>query len=398
MPTNSPFFSILIPTRNRPKLCNEAIKSVLAQSFSDYEVLISNNGSDSRTKALAVGACASNDRFNYVEFDNLPMHVHWEQALTRLNGRYLIILTDRCLLFRDSLQTIHQEIQLFGYPQIASWKMAQYDDETGVLIHGCSYNANYPGSTEICDPLSIFIDEIRSRNQNWSEKIPRGLDSAVSLSLITQLKHAYANVFHPISPDFTFATLCLLNADTMIFIDRPLYISSGASVSNGSNAYSGAVSDDFIASIGREYDWFEHVPSNVMFVTNAIFDDYLRIAKICRHDELNKYFNIRTYYYRLLDELKAKVDRALISKEDLSRMASEIASSVSDEKLKDEIAQAARLIIAKYKQYTFKKLLVSLASVLAPWLSARVKRFHLLKAGKGVYFKSALAATQGLSR
>lgn len=276
--------------------------------------------------------------------------------------------------------------------------MAQYDDESRVLINGCIYNTNFPGSTEICNPLNIFIDEIRCRGQNWSEKIPRGLDSAVSLTLIKQLKDIYVSVFKPISPDFTFATLCLLNADTMIFIDRSLYLSRGSSVSNGSNAYSGAVSDDFIASIGPEYDWFRYVPSKVMFVTNLIFDDYLRIAKVCKHDELNKFFNKRSYYYRLLDELQAKVDRALISREDLSRMAIEISSSASNKKLNEELAQAAKLIIAKYKQYTFKKLLSSLASVLAPWLSARVKRFRLLKAGKAVYFKSALAAVREFPR
>jgi glycosyltransferase involved in cell wall biosynthesis len=40
-----PFFSVIIPTRNRPGLFRVALDSVLAQSFQDVEVLVVNDGS-----------------------------------------------------------------------------------------------------------------------------------------------------------------------------------------------------------------------------------------------------------------------------------------------------------------------------------------------------------------
>lgn len=40
-----PFFSVIIPTRNRPALFREAISSVLAQSFSDFEAIVVVDGS-----------------------------------------------------------------------------------------------------------------------------------------------------------------------------------------------------------------------------------------------------------------------------------------------------------------------------------------------------------------
>ena len=43
---NQPFFTIIIPTRNRPELFKLALDSVLAQSFSDKEVIVVNDGSD----------------------------------------------------------------------------------------------------------------------------------------------------------------------------------------------------------------------------------------------------------------------------------------------------------------------------------------------------------------
>lgn len=43
---SNPFFTIVIPTRNRPELFELALKSVLSQSFNDFEIVIVNDGSD----------------------------------------------------------------------------------------------------------------------------------------------------------------------------------------------------------------------------------------------------------------------------------------------------------------------------------------------------------------
>ena len=42
----SPFFTVVIPTRNRPELFELALQSVLSQTFQDFEVVIVNDGSD----------------------------------------------------------------------------------------------------------------------------------------------------------------------------------------------------------------------------------------------------------------------------------------------------------------------------------------------------------------
>ena len=45
-PSNAPFFSVIIPTRNRLELFKQAYESVLNQSFSNFEVIVVNDGSD----------------------------------------------------------------------------------------------------------------------------------------------------------------------------------------------------------------------------------------------------------------------------------------------------------------------------------------------------------------
>lgn len=46
---NKPLVSVIIPTYNRDWIVREAIESVLAQNFSDYELIIVDDGSDDRT-------------------------------------------------------------------------------------------------------------------------------------------------------------------------------------------------------------------------------------------------------------------------------------------------------------------------------------------------------------
>jgi len=41
-----PFFSVIIPTRNRPEVVAEAVRSVLSQDFVDLEILLVDDGSD----------------------------------------------------------------------------------------------------------------------------------------------------------------------------------------------------------------------------------------------------------------------------------------------------------------------------------------------------------------
>jgi glycosyltransferase involved in cell wall biosynthesis len=49
--TKVPLVSVVIPTHNRPDMLHEAIASVRAQTFSDYEVIVVCNGANSRDLA-----------------------------------------------------------------------------------------------------------------------------------------------------------------------------------------------------------------------------------------------------------------------------------------------------------------------------------------------------------
>ena len=55
---STPFFSVVIPTYNRSDLVTYAVESVLRQSFTELEVLVSDNGSTDGSQEIAERAGA----------------------------------------------------------------------------------------------------------------------------------------------------------------------------------------------------------------------------------------------------------------------------------------------------------------------------------------------------
>jgi len=71
----SPFFSVILPTRNRPALLRRALDSVLAQSFRQIEILVVNDGS----------AEEFTSQYQAME-ENCDARVNWYYQPRRANG------------------------------------------------------------------------------------------------------------------------------------------------------------------------------------------------------------------------------------------------------------------------------------------------------------------------
>jgi len=61
----TPLVSIIIPTYNRAHLIRETLDSVLAQTYSNWECIIIDDGSTDETNSLLTKYCAKDSRFQY---------------------------------------------------------------------------------------------------------------------------------------------------------------------------------------------------------------------------------------------------------------------------------------------------------------------------------------------
>lgn len=105
-----PLISVLIPTYNRPKELIRAVRSVISQTYSNIEIIVSDN-SELDVISNLLDNINFNDRkivynFNY---NNIGPILNWKRALELSNGEYCIFLPDDDYLinpfyFEDSIE------------------------------------------------------------------------------------------------------------------------------------------------------------------------------------------------------------------------------------------------------------------------------------------------------
>ena len=88
-----PKISVLIPTYNYGRFLPEAIESVLAQEFQDFELLIVDDGSKDDTAEAVAPYCARDKRVQFsVNAANLGMVNNWNHCLELARGEYIKFL------------------------------------------------------------------------------------------------------------------------------------------------------------------------------------------------------------------------------------------------------------------------------------------------------------------
>jgi hypothetical protein len=91
-----PLVSIILPTRNRLATIRRTIDRIMAQTLSNWELIISDNGSDEGGKADYLTSVASNDSRLRLHFQerNIGIHANWKFCIGQVSGRYYIPVTD----------------------------------------------------------------------------------------------------------------------------------------------------------------------------------------------------------------------------------------------------------------------------------------------------------------
>ncbi|MGP8200420.1 MAG: glycosyltransferase family 2 protein [Limisphaerales bacterium] len=90
---NPPKISVLIPTYNYARFLPEAIESVLAQDFADFELLIVDDCSADNTAAVVQPFCARDARVRFsVNAANLGLANNWNHCLDQARGEYIKFL------------------------------------------------------------------------------------------------------------------------------------------------------------------------------------------------------------------------------------------------------------------------------------------------------------------
>jgi glycosyltransferase involved in cell wall biosynthesis len=105
----SPFFSVIIPTYNRADVLPRAIESVLNQTFSDFEIIVVDDGSDDDTKNVVANIHSTLLCYHYQQ--NKGVCAARNSGASAAKGEYLIFLDSDDVLAPGALNNFFEAMQ-----------------------------------------------------------------------------------------------------------------------------------------------------------------------------------------------------------------------------------------------------------------------------------------------
>lgn len=97
MTSNNPLVSICLPTYNRPQYLKEAVESVLAQTYPNFEIVITDNSTNDASAQMI--AKINDPRIRYYSNEgNIGPHASAVRALSLAHGAYIKTLMDDDLI------------------------------------------------------------------------------------------------------------------------------------------------------------------------------------------------------------------------------------------------------------------------------------------------------------
>jgi len=202
-----PFFTVIIPTYNRAALVSKAVRGVLDQSFSDFELLVIDDGSADNTKD-ALSVYNSDERFNYIYQNNTKESGARNNGMRLAKGDWICLLDSDDVFLPNHLETLHRRItennfipgvyhtliaRLFPDGATKPQVLALRNPEN--MVWGINQNELIPSSS--CMHRSI------AKSYTFREDIFSGEDSeffyrvALDYPIITIEEHTVLYMVHP---------------------------------------------------------------------------------------------------------------------------------------------------------------------------------------------------------
>jgi glycosyl transferase family 2 len=276
--SRSPFFTIAIPTKNRPDQLANAVRSVREQTFGDVDVIVCDNSDEPHAPtAAAIVAATGDPRVRYVRTSGkLSMPDNWERAIAETRGEYVGILTDRSVFRRDALGLVHAEIERSGTP-VVGWFPDQYGrDPAGTTFKRrvCSGERREFDSREV---LSYYT---HGHPTAGSKLVPKLMTAVCHRSVIERVRRTpLGRMCPPVCPDYTSGYLMLAHTDRIVLLDDALFVSCG--VGNGlAFRRRGALADRFRRDLGMSWsDLVDRMPTDACFTHALVLNDLMRLRE-----------------------------------------------------------------------------------------------------------------------
>lgn len=149
-----PFFSVIIPVFNKEQFLEKTLQSVLNQTFSDFEIIIVNDGStdESETKILKF----EDSRIRYFSKPNEGVSMAKNLGIEKSSSDFICFLDADDYWYPAFLETIHHYIQKFPEQKVFG---TAYEIETTKKVLPAQYSIDKTNDIEIVDYFKSSLKE-----------------------------------------------------------------------------------------------------------------------------------------------------------------------------------------------------------------------------------------------
>ena len=149
-----PFFSIIIPLFNKENFIENTLKSVLNQSFSDFEVLIVNDGSTDKSEEKVLEF--KDNRIQYFYKENSGVSAARNFGIEKAQSNYITFIDADDYWYPNFLQEMFENSNRFPELQVFS---AAIEVETSKKIIPSSYSIIKTADCEIVNYFDASLKE-----------------------------------------------------------------------------------------------------------------------------------------------------------------------------------------------------------------------------------------------
>ena len=175
-----PFFSIVIPTHNRSARLVSAVRSILAQNYTNFEVIIVDDGSTDDT-IVTVDTFSKNDkRIKYFFKENEERSIARNFGIKMASGMYVCFLDSDDVLYSNHFSTAYNLLHRNGFPEIGHLGYQSISEDGAIVMKKNNFDDSIKNTLIYENILSINaifvrrdiaseINFIQSRNAILSE-------------------------------------------------------------------------------------------------------------------------------------------------------------------------------------------------------------------------------------
>lgn len=218
-----PFFSIVIPTRDRSDLISSLVWSLLEQNFSNFEILLCDNSNNNLTQEVL--SKFDDDRIVNIRTGNLGMSENYNVGINSASGKYLMCISDKGFLKQGALSYLHELIFAENH-QCITWALDSF-------VYPGQFLPSQSRDQSMSLDSSYILKFMLGSDYRSYEPAPMHCTSCISMDLVLTIRKKHQNLCQAQNPDYTMAAQILLATKTVYNLKDNLAILRNVSSRDG---------------------------------------------------------------------------------------------------------------------------------------------------------------------